>query len=381
MKFIHTADWHLGKLVHGIYMTEDQRYFLSQFIDLVEEEQPDAVIIAGDLYDRSVPPTEAVELLNEVLFKINVELKTPVVAISGNHDSAERLSFGSTWYKQSKFYLSGKLENIFEPVQIQGVNFYMVPYAEPGMVRHLLDDDTIHSHQDAMKSIIGKIEETLNPNEPNVFVGHAFVLGGQSCDSERSLSVGGSGCVSADLFAPFSYTALGHLHSPDAINHEKVRYSGSILKYSFSEAKQDKSISIIEMNENGTFDLRKRSLSPKKDMREIEGFLDELLDPSFYERQRVEDYLKIVIQDEGAILDPMNKLRQVYPNVLHFERKLDIIDAKKKQSFSSVKDKKKTEIELFKEFYEEMTTAEFTEEKNSVMTDIISKVLREEAKK
>jgi len=381
MKFIHTADWHLGKLVHGIYMTEDQRYFLSQFIDLVEEEQPDAVIIAGDLYDRSVPPTEAVELLNEVLFKINVELKTPVVAISGNHDSAERLSFGSTWYKHSKFYLSGKLENIFEPVQIQGVNFYMVPYAEPGMVRHLLDDDTIHSHQDAMKSIIGKIEETLNPNEPNVFVGHAFVLGGQSCDSERSLSVGGSGCVSADLFAPFSYTALGHLHSPDAINHEKVRYSGSILKYSFSEAKQDKSISIIEMNENGTFDLRKRSLSPKKDMREIEGFLDELLDPSFYERQRVEDYLKIVIQDEGAILDPMNKLRQVYPNVLHFERKLDIIDAKKKQSFSSVKDKKKTEIELFKEFYEEMTTAEFTEEKNSVMTDIISKVLREEAKK
>jgi len=381
MKFIHTADWHLGKLVHGIYMTEDQRYFLSQFIDLVEEEQPDAVIIAGDLYDRSVPPTEAVELLNEVLFKINVELKTPVVAISGNHDSAERLSFGSTWYKQSKFYLSGKLENIFEPVQIQGVNFYMVPYAEPGMVRHLLDDDTIHSHQDAMKSIIGKIEETLNPNEPNVFVGHAFVLGGQSCDSERSLSVGGSGCVSADLFAPFSYTALGHLHSPDAINHEKVRYSGSILKYSFSEAKQDKSISIIEMNENGTFDLRKRSLSPKKDMREIEGFLDELLDPSFYERQRVEDYLKIVIQDEGAILDPMNKLRQVYPNVLHFERKLDIIDAKKKQSFSSVKDKKKTEIELFKEFYEEMTTAEFTEEKNSVMTDIISKVLREEAQK
>jgi DNA repair protein SbcD/Mre11 len=381
MKFIHTADWHLGKLVHGIYMTEDQRYFLSQFIDLVEEEKPDAVIIAGDLYDRSVPPTEAVELLNEVLFKINVELKTPVVAISGNHDSAERLSFGSTWYKQSKFYLSGKLENIFEPVQIQGVNFYMVPYAEPGTVRHLLDDDTIHSHQDAMKSIIGKIEETLNPNEPNVFVGHAFVLGGQSCDSERSLSVGGSGCVSADLFAPFSYTALGHLHSPDAISHEKVRYSGSILKYSFSEAKQDKSISIIEMNENGTFDLRKRSLSPKKDMREIEGYLDELLDPSFYERQRVEDYLKIVIQDEGAILDPMNKLRQVYPNVLHFERKLDIIDAKKKQSFSSVQDKKKTEIELFKEFYEEMTTAEFTEEKNSVMTDMIGKVLREEAQK
>ncbi|MED3552036.1 exonuclease SbcCD subunit D [Cytobacillus praedii] len=379
MKFIHTADWHLGKLVHGIYMTEDQRYFLNKFVDLVEEEKPDAVVIAGDLYDRSVPPTDAVELLNEILFKINVELKTPIVAIGGNHDSAERLSFGSSWYKQSRFYLSGKLESDIQPIHINGVNFYLVPYAEPGMVRHLLNDETIHSHQDAMKAAIGKIEKHLNPNEPNVFVGHAFVLGGQTSDSERTLSVGGSGCVGSELFEPFSYTALGHLHSPDAIKHQKVRYSGSLLKYSFSEAKQEKSISIIEMKENGQFDLRIRSITPKNDLRELEGHLDELMDPSIYEKQNVNDYLKIILHDEGALIDPINKLRQIYPNVLHLERKIAMTDMKKKHSFSSVKEDKKSELELFKQFYEEMTTSEFTDEKNAVMAEVIEKTLKEEA--
>ncbi|MFE8695034.1 exonuclease SbcCD subunit D [Cytobacillus sp. FJAT-53684] len=381
MKFIHTADWHLGKLVHGLYMTEDQRYFLNKFVELVEEEKPDAVVIAGDLYDRSVPPTDAVELLNEILFRINVELKIPIVAIGGNHDSAERLSFGSSWYKQSQFYLSGKLEREIRPIQINGVNFYLAPYAEPGMVRHLLNNETIHTHQEAMKAMIGRIEDTLNPNEPNVFVGHAFVLGGKTSDSERTLSVGGSGCVGVELFEPFSYTALGHLHSPDSIKHPKVRYSGSLLKYSFSEAKQEKSISIIEMKDNGQFDLRIRSIAPKNDMREIEGHLDELMDPSFYEKQNVTDYLKIILHDEGALIDPINKLRQIYPNVLHLERKIAITDMKKKHSFSSAKEDKKSELELFKQFYEEMTTSEFTDEKKAVMTEVIEKTLKEEAKK
>jgi len=378
MKFIHTADWHLGKLVHGVYMTENQRAALEQFVSIVEEEKPDAVVIAGDLYDRSVPPTDAVELLDEILFKINVELKTPVVAIAGNHDSAERLSFGSSWYKHSQFYLTGKLTNNFKPVQINGVNFYLVPYAEPGVVRQLVEDDSIHSHQEAMKALIGKIEENLNPKEPNVLVGHAFVLGGQTSDSERILSVGGSGCVGAELFAPFSYTALGHLHSPDAINHEKVKYSGSLLKYSFSEAKQRKSISIIEMDEKGNFSHRYRSLTPKHDMREIEGHIEELLDPNFYGNEQVDDYLKITLLDEGALLDPINKLRQVYPNVLHLEKKINLTDSKRKQSYIALKSEKKSEIDLFEQFYTDMTTSDFTTEKRDVMTEIIQKVLREE---
>lgn len=381
MKFIHTGDWHLGKLVHGMYMTEDQREVLKQFVDLVAEEKPDAVVIAGDLYDRSVPPTEAVELLDEVLFKINVQLNTPIVAISGNHDSAERLHFGSSWYRHSDFYLTGKLSHTFEPVRIKGINFWLVPYAEPGLVRHLLDDHSIHSHQDAMKAIVGKIEEKLNPNEANVLVGHAFVLGGDSSDSERSLSVGGSGCVTSDLFDPFSFTALGHLHSPDAIRHDKIKYSGSLLKYSFSEAKHRKSISIIEMNEKGSFELRNRQLKPKQDMRELEGHLEQLLDPHFYEKEKTDDYLKITLLDDGAIMDPMGKLRSVFPNVLHLERKIEKTDQKQKQQFVSINDEKKSELDLFEKFYREMTTADFTEDKRALMTDVIDKVLKEEGLK
>jgi DNA repair protein SbcD/Mre11 len=381
MKFIHTADWHLGKLVHGVYMTENQREVLNQFVEVVAEEKPDAVVIAGDLYDRSVPPTDAVELLDEILFKINVELKTPIVAIAGNHDSAERLSFGSSWYKHSQFYLSGKLSNSFKPVQVNGVNFYLVPYAEPGIVRQLLGDDSIHSHQDAMKALVGKMEETLNPNEPNVLVGHAFVLGGQTTDSERILSVGGSGCVGAEVFEPFSYTALGHLHSPEAIKHDKVKYSGSLLKYSFSEAKQNKSISIIEIDDKGNFTQRYRSLLPTHDMRELEGHLEELLDPKFYEKQILHDYLKVTLLDDGALIDPINKLRQVYPNVLHLERKMDVTDMKKKQTFNITQSEKKSEIDLFEQFYAEMTTSEFTIEKKKAMANVIEKVLREEGVK
>jgi DNA repair protein SbcD/Mre11 len=377
LKFIHTADWHLGKLVHGIYMTEEQRYILEQFIELVEEEKPDAVVIAGDLYDRSVPPTEAVELLDEVLYRINVEMNTPIVAVSGNHDSAERLSFGSSWYKHSHFYLKGKLTADFTPVKVNGVNFHCIPYAEPGTVRQLLGDDSIHSHHDAMSAIVNRIQEEMNPDEPHVFVGHAFVLGGKTTDSERTLSVGGSGCVGSDLFEPFHYTALGHLHSPDAIKHDSIRYSGSLLKYSFSEASQRKSVTIVEMKEKGSFELREHSLRPKQDMRELKGHLEELLAPSFYQSQKVDDYLKITLHDEGTLIDPINKLRQVYPNVLHLERKLELTDAKKKSSFKVLEDKKKSELELFKEFYADMTTGDFTQSKEDVLEKVIEKARQE----
>ncbi|MBP3039836.1 exonuclease SbcCD subunit D [Bacillaceae bacterium Marseille-Q3522] len=377
MKFIHTADWHLGKLVHGVYMTEEQRYLLKQFVQLVEKEQPDAVIIAGDLYDRSVPPTDAVELLDETLFKINVELKIPVIAIGGNHDSAERLSFGSSWYRHSKFFLAGKLTNNFEPITIKGVNFYLIPYAEPGVVRQLFEDESIKSHQDAFAAIIGRIEPTLRENEANVLVGHAFVLGGETSDSERTLSVGGTGCVQANLFSPFSYTALGHLHNPDAIRHQSIKYAGSLLKYSFSEAKQQKAISIVNIDEHGTFTIEKRTLQPLKDMRELEGHLEELLDPAFYEQQKTDDYLKITLLDEGAILDPMNKLRQVYPNVLHLERKIQQRDMKRKQMMNAIKERQRSEFELFAQFYEEVTTASFTEDKREIIVQALNKAHQE----
>ncbi|MFT8323077.1 MAG: exonuclease SbcCD subunit D [Bacillus sp. (in: firmicutes)] len=381
MKFIHTADWHLGKLVHGLYMTEEQRYILNQFIDLIKEEQPDAVVIAGDLYDRSIPPTEAVNLLDEILYTINVELDTPIIAISGNHDSAERLSFGSSWYQRNKFYLNGKIENSFTPVHVNGVNFYLVPYCEPVIVRQFFNDDAIVNHHHAMEAIVKKIEEQLNPQEPNILVGHSFVLGGKTTDSERVLSVGGSGCVGAELFSSFTYTALGHLHSPDALVHDSVKYAGSLMKYSFSEAKQKKSVSIIEILQDGKWTERFHSFTPKRDMRELEGYMEELLQPAFYKNQKLDDYLKITLLDEGAILDPINKLRQVYPNVLHLERKIENIDLKKKTSFKVNKEKRKTELDLFTSFYEEMTTSSFSLEKRELMGKIIDDCIKEESVK
>lgn len=376
MKFIHTADWHLGKLVHGIYMTEEQRYVLDRFVELVEEEKPDAVVIAGDLYDRSVPPTEAVELLDETLYKINVDLNTPIVAISGNHDSAERLSFGSSWYKHSGFHLKGKLTDDFTPVTINGVNFHCVPYCEPGTVKHQLKDERITSHHTAMEAIVSRIKENLGDG-PNVLVGHAFVLGGQTTDSERILSVGGSGCVGAELFDAFDYTALGHLHSPDAIKHDKIRYSGSLMKYSFSEAAQRKCVTIVEMDHDGEFQLKEKILKPRNDMRELEGYLDELLDPDFYTEQEVGDYLKITLRDQGALIDPINKLRQVYPNVLHLERKIERTDEKKKQLVRLQQHKQTSGIDLFKDFYNEMTSSEFTREKEVLIQKVLEKATKE----
>ena len=377
MKFIHTADWHLGKIVHGIYMTENQKYMLQRFLQILEEEKPDAIIIAGDLYDRSVPPTEAVELLNDILFKINIDMNIPVIAISGNHDSAERLSFASPWLKHNQLYIQGKLDEKIEPIHVNGVNFYCVPFAEPGVVRQLHSDESIHSHQDAMKSIIGNIEQTINVNEPNVLIGHAFVLGGQSSDSERVLSVGGSGCVTSDLFAPFSYTALGHLHSPDAIKHDTVFYSGSLLKYSFSEANQKKSVNVIDMKEDGSFTVKKRDLVPKQDMREITGYFEELMDKSFYEKQKLDDFLKVTLLDQGTILDPIGKLRQVYPNVLHLERKWDQSDLKNRDQLAVQKGENKTELQLFESFYKQMTEREFDDKKEAIMAEVISSVKKE----
>ncbi len=377
MKFIHTADWHLGKIVHGIYMTENQRYMLMEFLRIVEEEQPDAIVIAGDLYDRSVPPTEAVDLLDEILFKINIDMKIPIVAIAGNHDSAERLSFGTSWYKHSKLHIHGKTAMDIEGIQIEGVNFYCVPFSEPGVIRQLHGDDSIHTHHDAMASVLGKIEETLDTSVPNVLVGHAFVAGGETSDSERVLSVGGSGTVSADLFSAFSYTALGHLHSPAAIKHPKIYYSGSLLKYSFSEANHKKSVNIVQMEPDGTFSVEKRPLVPHRDMREIKGYFEEIMDPAFYQKQNVEDYLNIILLDEGTIIDPIQKLRQVYPNVLHLERQWDAMDLKNKNSFSAQKGENQSELALFESFYKQMTDRNFDEKKESIMKRIIGEVKKE----
>lgn len=359
MKFLHTADWHLGKLVHGVYMTEDQADILNQFIKLAEQEEPDAIIIAGDLYDRSVPPAEAVNLLNETLYKLNVEMKIPIVAISGNHDSADRIAFGSAWYKHSNLHVTGKWHPELTGVEIKGVRFHSVPYAEPSVIKEIFQDDSITNHHDAMRRIVSSISTKSDfGQKPEVIVGHSFVTGGTTTDSERTLTVGGAGTVGKELFDPFTYTALGHLHSPHAIKDEKVHYSGSLLKYSFSEANHKKMVKCVTI-ENNSASVKEILLKPKKDLVILRGSMDQLMDQNFYENK--EDYIKAVLTDEGALIDPINRLRSIYPNVLHLERETSERDKKMERQVRK-KYENLSDTQLFKRFFEYVTEAEWTEE-------------------
>jgi len=378
MKFIHTADWHLGKLVHNISMTEDQAYILNQLTTILKEEKPDCLVIAGDLYDRPIPPVAAVELLDEFFAKINIELNIPILAISGNHDSAQRLSFGSKWYKKNQLHMVTDITQCFEPVEINGVHYYLVPYCEPAYARQVFDDSTIHSHQDVFTYVISNIKEKMNPDVPNVLVAHAFVLGGKETDSERLLSVGGSSCVTNQTFDGFDYVALGHLHSPDAIKHDKVFYSGSLLKYSFSEVNQKKSVQLVQFNEDKSFELTYFPLIPRRDMRELKGEFKTLLAPEFVETQKTDDYIKVVLTDDGALIDPMNTLKNIYPNILHLEKERSMKDLKEKEKLSSKTAQKRSEQDLFKQFFLDITTAEYTEEKEKEMMKVIQLAKKEE---
>ncbi|MEH6938837.1 exonuclease SbcCD subunit D [Bacillus sp. JJ664] len=375
MKFIHTADWHLGKIVHGVHMTEDQRYILQEFMNIIEEENPDAVIIAGDLYDKSISPTEAIELLNEVLHQIVIELKTPILAIAGNHDSAERVEFGSSFMEKDGLHIVGKFQTPFKKVimndEFGEVHFYLIPYVEPSIVRYVLQNDDIHSHDDAMKAIINKIrDEELDSSARNVFVGHAFVTNnGQPSDEEtegeRTLAIGGAEYVSHHNFQHFNYTALGHLHRAHFVGNHSIRYSGSPLKYSLSEENHKKGCFIVELNGEGEVSVTKKDFHPKRDLRTVEGTIEEIRKHPINE-----DYVFVKLTDEHMVVQPMEQIRTVYPNAMHVSRKRmnaeSTIESKK-----NVEKQSKNQLELYQSFYKEMTNDELSEENEEFMKEIL----------
>lgn len=381
MKLFHTADWHLGKLVHGVYMTEDQRYVLDQFIEDIRRERPDAIVIAGDLYDRAVPPTDAVQLLNEVLVKIVMELQIPVLAIAGNHDSPSRLHFASGIMQAAGFHLVGELEFPLEPIRLRDqygeVHFHMVPYAEPGKVRYELGDDSIRTHDEAMQAIVRHIQSRLDPVARHVFIGHAFVTPSgearaNTSDSERPLSIGGAEHVNAGHFQIFHYTALGHLHQAHYITNETIRYAGSLLKYSISEEHHQKGYTIVELDGEGTVHIEKRELLPRRDMRTIEGKLEEI------EKHSVdEDYVFVHLLDEHVVLQPMERIRAVYPNAMHVQRKTVLHRGAETASRENSR-VKMDELSLFRAFYQEVKGSKATEETERLFKTILHEVLREE---
>lgn len=385
MKIMHTGDWHIGKVVNEFHMTEDQEFVLGEITNIIKEEKPDVLVIAGDLYDRSVAPVEAVELLDKMISKILIDLHTPVIAIAGNHDSPQRLSFGSEIFKRKGLYIGGTFKKDVEKVVLKDeygpVNFYLVPYADPAVVRDTLKDESIKNHDDAMKAIIEEVNKKIDLNERNVLVTHGFVRGGSELelsDSERPLSIGGTDCVDVNYFKEFNYTALGHLHGPQKVECPQIRYSGSIMKYSFSEARQKKSVTIVNMDEHGHVDIELKYLHPKRDMRVIKGKIDDLLKPEVYTCADTEDYISAILTDEGEIMDPVSKLRAVYPNIMLITRESKMNKNEKAVTSAGRGFEKKSELELFKDFYENITGREFTEQKSQILSEIIEQTEKSE---
>lgn len=362
-------------------MTEDQRYILQQFIDIVKETEPDVIVIAGDLYDRSIPPKQAVELLNEILTILINDFQIPVLAISGNHDSPGRLEFGNQLFRNQGLFLDTKLTKERKPITLYDrkgpVHFHLIPYVEPAEVAYVFNDDRIKSHQEAAEKLIEDIKDRFNMEDRHVWVGHAFLAGGMESESEERLSmIGGSPYVDARLFKDFSYVALGHLHQPQRVTEEYIRYSGSILKYSFSEANHSKSITIVEMDEDGHCAIEKIPLTPKRDFQIIEGYFEELLAGEAVSNS--ENYLHVRLLDDGQLVDPMGKLRQVYPNILHLERRRSMTNPQMDELHEVRERQQLSHADLFASFYEDIKGDGISEERKNMINQAIDQLKKEE---
>ncbi|EXJ49479.1 exonuclease SbcCD, D subunit [Vibrio parahaemolyticus VPTS-2010_2] len=374
MKFIHTSDWHLGRQFHNVSLLEDQQAVLEQLIQYIENNPVDAVIVAGDVYDRSVPPTIAIELLNRVVKRICGELNTPMILVSGNHDGAERLGFGSEQMKRSGLHIISNFEDMLTPVVIETkaaghVAFYGMPYNDPEQVRYVYKEP-VSTHDEAHKLLAEKITEQFQSEHRNILISHCFVDGAIESESERPLSIGGSDRVSHEHFLNFDYVALGHLHQPQKKGEEYIRYSGSLMKYSFGEQNQKKGFTLVEIGKDGFIGAEHIELTAPHEMRIVEGELEQILEWGKTDPKN-EDYLLVRLMDKHAILNPMEKLRTVYPNVLHLEKPGMLIGVEQEMAQAKLA---RSEIDMFKDFFAEAQDSELSNEQEQAISDIIKQL-------
>ncbi|HHC7384536.1 exonuclease SbcCD subunit D [Vibrio parahaemolyticus] len=374
MKFIHTSDWHLGRQFHNVSLLEDQQAVLEQLIQYIENNPVDAVIVAGDVYDRSVPPTIAIELLNRVVKRICGELNTPMILISGNHDGAERLGFGSEQMKRSGLHIISNFEDMLTPVVIETkaaghVAFYGMPYNDPEQVRYVYKEP-VSIHDEAHKLLAEKITEQFQSEHRNILISHCFVDGAIESESERPLSIGGSDRVSHEHFLNFDYVALGHLHQPQKKGEEYIRYSGSLMKYSFGEQNQKKGFTLVEIGKDGFIGAEHIELTAPHEMRIVEGELEQILEWGKTDPKN-EDYLLVRLMDKHAILNPMEKLRTVYPNVLHLEKPGMLIGVEQEMAQAKLA---RSEIDMFKDFFAEAQDSELSNEQEQAISNIIKQL-------
>lgn len=369
MKFIHVGDLHIGKIIHEFSMLEDQKHALNSLINLIKEEEADALVIAGDLYDRSVPPSDAVEVLSDFLTTVLRETKAKILCIVGNHDSGERLSFLQRILEKEGFYIEGLFNGEVKKVTINEVAFYLLPYTDPAEVRKYYKNPEIKSHEDALKFIIDKIDK----DEKSVLVAHAFAGGSSlSSDSERPLNIGNAEIVDPSVFNGFTYTALGHLHRAQRVGSENVRYSGSLLKYSVSEAVGEKTVTVVNIDDNG-IDVTLKKLDLLRDLRVVKGYLEDIVNPENYAGENLDDYIFVELLDEGELIDPIGTLRGVYKNVLGLRkasREKDEVNLDTTENY-----RKKGVDELFVDFY-----LEFNDEINAHREEEMLGVINEAAK-
>ena len=378
MKLIHLSDLHLGKNVNGYSMIEDQKYILTEILRILEEEQPDGVLIAGDVYDKSIPSAEAVELFDDFLVKLSKRhLETFI--ISGNHDSAERLAFGNRLMDASGIHLSPAYDGTVTPF-IRSDEFgetavYCLPFIKPAHVRRFYPDAEIASYTDAVKEAIAHMD--IDPDRRNVMITHQFVTGAVRSDSEE-ISVGGTDNVDASVFEPFDYVALGHIHGPQNIVENRIRYCGTPLKYSFSEANHHKSVSVVELKEKGNVTVRTIPLAPKHDMKEIRGTYEELMRKDYYDNTSYRtDYMHITLTDEEDIPDAVAKLKVIYTNLM----KLDY-DNRRTRTQASAEGpadvERKSPLELFEDLYVMQNGTELSEEQKTFLQGMIETIWEEE---
>lgn len=378
MKLMHLSDLHLGKLVNGFSMLEDQKYILEQILAMAREEKPDGVLLAGDVYDKRVPSAEAVTLLDGFLSRL-AEL-CEVFLISGNHDSAERLAFGGRLLTAAGVHVSpvydGTVKTVVRSDEFGPVHIHLLPFLKPVQVRRFFPEETVESYTDGVRIALGGIDP--EDGARHVLVTHQLVTGALRCDSEE-LSIGGSDNVDAQVFAGFDYVALGHLHGPQRAGSDHIRYCGTPLKYSFSEAEHRKSVTFVTLGQKGDVDITTRPLVPLRDMKEIRGSYQELMARDYYENTTLpECYLHITLTDEEDVPEAMGRLRQVYPYIM----KLSYDNTRTRSHHNPLEQRTDTRtapLDLFRQLYEAQNNQELNEQQDAWLRELIAGIWEEEA--
>lgn len=376
MKIMHLSDLHIGKRVNEYSMLQDQIYILKEILRIIDNEKVETVIIAGDVYDRSLPPNEALELFDEFLYQLSSR-NVNVFVISGNHDSPERISYGGRMMTENKIFLSPVYNGDVKPISLNDdygeVNFYLLPFIRPADIRRYFPDENIENYTDVVKVAIDNMN--VDFSERNILVTHQFVTGAELSESE-DIIVGGTDNVSGEVFDGFDYVALGHIHREQTVGKDNIRYCGTPLKYSFSEAKHIKSVTILDFNDKGNIEYSKIPLTPFRDMREIRGTYYELTLKSSYESTNTEDYLHITLTDEEDIPDAIGKLRSIYPNIMKLD--YDNLRTRGSGTVDAIENiESKSPFELFADLFKQQNNQDMSEEQEEIMRNLIDKIWEE----